>query len=184
MSLANKLVKAVLEGESARDWLRARNYGKKAQEEEEFTIGFSINVLGEDHDNVAERLRELGHVEPYSRELIARLATDSERLEQNLERLLNANGIDTRNEGHDEYGLTGSAWIKPGTPGWELVKRWHQEDGGNDGGLLTFIDKIDHVLAGSARSLWAGVSAIGRRVLDARIDFFALDEVIPYFDDE
>ena len=102
------------------------------------------------------------------------LNADIGALESNCMEMLNAEQIYVRNEGHDGTGaLIGRAWMKPNTPGWELVRRWVE----TDGELLLDTGRIANNLAGGDPMLWRGVSELGRQLLDTRIEFYGAENL-------
>lgn len=95
---------------------------------------------------------------------------DIERIENNCIALLKHHGLRLSPEGHgSDDALVGTAWVKPGGPGWKWIKEWENdtEPLSTTSGTLTSVE--------GAEKLFDGVSEMGQRVLDISVGFFDLD---------
>lgn len=164
------LVNAVLEGETAKDFLRRKGVGVVPLDRE-YSLGFSISINSEHSIEHAA----YHYAIPLDDAAWEQLNKDIRRLELNTETLLNSNGVRCRNEGHADNDLIGSAWVRPKTPGWDIVKHYFETDGQSLMGALAVHSELKGDLAG-------GISRIGKQLLDVTVRFFNAQEIEKYFD--
>ena len=145
-----------------------KRMSREATHGTEYQFGFSIDT-GDQYfieDNARERGIEMNE------QAWEQIGEASLHLEGNLLKMLGKLGIQTRAEGHSDNSLIGSAWVRVGEPGFDVLKRWVETDGES----LHF-ENLEDCCPGASEQLWEGIAEPWRGVFMPRIDFFSYDEV-------
>jgi len=136
-------------------------------------IHFGIRIRTTDDFQLKERAQELGlELTPA---VIEELSRGIGRAESNILEILDEHDVSNADEGHADDELVISAWVRPGSDGWNWLLEAYDWDADNlesqepwstSSGTIWWIeDGVDH-------TIFAGVSELTQRLVDFDLSLF------------